>query len=233
MPFRRDILANEMKRRGWKQKDAAREFGTSQSTVSDWLTGKKEPRSKQLSTIAEVLGLYADQLLSEGREWKDLSPDEKQDLAHLYDAAFADDVVFSGDELEGPYAVGKRISLPVVSEVHAGDPVEAIAESDELVPVELDRVRGGFFFWVRVAGESMKGAGITPGSLVLIRRQEEVGDTDIALVDIEDEGACLKRVWRANGDVILLSENPEYPPRRVAADKVRIIGKAESLHREL
>ncbi|HSH24183.1 MAG TPA: S24 family peptidase, partial [Massilibacterium sp.] len=74
---------------------------------------------------------------------------------------------------------------------------------------------------------SMTGAGIKEGDLLLIRHQEQVENGEIAVVVI-DEQVVLKRVYRQNGDFILISENPSYPPRTFNPEidnNIRIIGR--------
>lgn len=143
------------------------------------------------------------------------------------------DYLVSGEEFKRYPVSDEWVFLPVVGEIHAGKPAFVIAESSERVPVEKERVRGGDYFWIRVEGDSMVGAKIEPGDLVLVRRQDCVDNGDIAVVEINDEGAALKRVFYQNGMVVLVSENPRYPPRAVAASEVRIIGKAKLLQKDL
>ena len=52
----------------------------------------------------------------------------------------------------------------------------------------------GDFFFLRTFGESMIDAGINPGDLVLIRRQNTAHPGDIAVVTVEDE-TTLKRYY--------------------------------------
>jgi repressor LexA len=73
----------------------------------------------------------------------------------------------------------------------------------------------------------MKNARIHEGDLLLIRRQDDVEDGEIAAVLINDL-AILKKVYKNNGTLILQSENPDYPP--IIYDNkedcnIRIIGK--------
>ena len=78
----------------------------------------------------------------------------------------------------------------------------------------------------------MIGARIQDGDLLLIRKQPNVEDGDIAAVLIEDE-AVLKRVYIRDGMIILQSENPNYPPiifdPKNQRDGIRIIGKLKKV----
>lgn len=70
-------------------------------------------------------------------------------------------------------------------------------------------------FFVRVTGESMTGAGIFSGDLLVVDRSlsPESGNVVIAVLDGE---LTVKRLWRSNGHVELRAENPAYPPIRLS-----------------
>lgn len=68
-------------------------------------------------------------------------------------------------------------------------------------------------------------SGIKEGCLVLVREQPDVEDGDIAVVMIDNEEATLKRVYRADGKLILKADNPNYPPMLVDPKRARIVGR--------
>ena len=68
----------------------------------------------------------------------------------------------------------------------------------------------GDFFILHAAGDSMTGAGIDDGDLVLIRKQEEAHSGDIVVAYVEGEGNTLKRFKRYGRTVFLHPENPKY-----------------------
>ena len=83
-------------------------------------------------------------------------------------------------------------------------------------------------FALRCKGDSMTGARIMDGDIVIIRQQPDVDDGDIAAVLIEDE-ATLKRVYKMPDRLILRAENPCYAPIDISGGdlaNVRILGKA-------
>lgn len=119
------------------------------------------------------------------------------------------------------------LSFPIVGEVSAGQPGYA----DEHIEGHATRLQdilelqeGDFL--LRVRGESMLGIGIYPGDLVMIRpRQTEPLAGEIALVAVPgDDTATLKRWYRNNGTVTLLSENPDYAPMTFPAQDVLVQG---------
>lgn len=122
----------------------------------------------------------------------------------------------------------KLIRLPIVGRISCGNGSLAYENIEGYEPTPESWLNGGGeYFYLRAKGDSMKNARIQDGDLLLIRRQDNVDDGQIAAVLINDE-AVLKRVYKRNGTLILQSENPDYPP--IICDgkgdyNVRIIGK--------
>jgi DNA polymerase V len=69
-------------------------------------------------------------------------------------------------------------------------------------------------FYVRVSGDSMAGAGIQPGSILVVDRAVEADDGDIVIARIGDE-LCVKRLRLSRGRVWLMPENDKYQPIEV------------------
>ncbi|MNL76572.1 LexA repressor [compost metagenome] len=72
----------------------------------------------------------------------------------------------------------------------------------------------------------MTGARIYNGDLLLIRKQPEIENGEIAAVLINDSTeAVLKRIYINGDQMVLQSENPNYPPIFSPPSEVKIIGK--------
>ena len=69
-------------------------------------------------------------------------------------------------------------------------------------------------FYVRVSGDSMAGAGIEPGSILVVDRAVEADDGDIVIARIGDE-LCVKRLRVRGGRIWLMPENDKYQPIEV------------------
>jgi DNA polymerase V len=69
-------------------------------------------------------------------------------------------------------------------------------------------------FYVRVSGDSMAGAGIQPGSILVVDRAVEADDGDIVIARIGDE-LCVKRLRLRRGRIWLVPENDKYQPIEV------------------
>lgn len=122
-----------------------------------------------------------------------------------------------------PNAAHNRI--PIVGVVTAGRPILAVENIEGYLPIEGEaRDR----YALRVRGDSMIGAGILDGDLVVIRPQQDAVNGQIVVAMLEDE-ATVKRFHRGPDGVWLLPENPAYEP--IDARNARILGRVVSLVR--
>jgi repressor LexA len=124
------------------------------------------------------------------------------------------------------------LRVPVVGHVVAGSPVpaEEVVEGD--VPVPSAWMACSTAFALRVHGDSMVGAGIADGDLVVVRRQRTAKDGDIVAATIGAE-TTLKRLRRVRGRVVLRAENPEYPDIEIGDQDLMIHGVVVGLLRQL
>jgi repressor LexA len=120
--------------------------------------------------------------------------------------------------------------LPLVGQVAAGQPVLADENIEEYVPVPP--IAGGDKgeYILRVAGDSMRDAGILAGDHVVVRRQDTAGDGEIVVALVGDE-ATVKRFYKERDHIRLQPENPEMDPIRSA--DVRVIGKVVGVFRRI
>ena len=117
--------------------------------------------------------------------------------------------------------------VPIVGNVAAGSPILAQECIEDYLTFDTGG-RSGEFFALRVRGESMLGAGILPGDLVVVRRQETANSGEIVVAMIEDE-ATVKRLFRKNGRTWLLPENDAYSP--IDVTYAQILGKVAAVVR--
>ena len=96
----------------------------------------------------------------------------------------------------------------VVGDISCGLPNIAEEHIEEYVALPESMFGSGEFYILRAHGESMIEAGIDPGDLVVIRRQETAENGQIAVV-LVDEEATLKRLYVEDSRVRLHPENSE------------------------
>ena len=126
-------------------------------------------------------------------------------------------------EEEDPHAN----QIPVVGNVAAGSPILAQECIEDYLTFDTQGLSGEHFA-LRVRGESMLNAGILPGDLVVVHRQQEAHSGEIVVALFEDE-ATVKTYQLRDGHVWLMPENPEYEP--IDGRSAEIIGKVVAVVR--
>lgn len=116
------------------------------------------------------------------------------------------------------------VKIPIYGEIRAGDPMLACGEAVGYEYITADDVQGGEYFFLRVKGNSMIGARIHEGDLVLVRKQPALEEGQIGVFMIEGE-ATIKTFHRQGNIAILTPENPEYKPVIVPLKNLVIIGE--------
>ena len=122
----------------------------------------------------------------------------------------------------------ERHRIPVVGTVAAGAPILAQECIEDYLTFDCGG-REDEFFALRVRGESMIKAGILPGDLVVVRRQQTAENGEIVVALLEDE-ATVKRLSRKNGEIWLLPENDAYQP--IDGTGAQVLGKVTAVVRQ-
>lgn len=106
---------------------------------------------------------------------------------------------------------GISFGIPLVGNVAAGLPTSAEESSREVVSMDEYLVaRPDTSFLLRVTGDSMVGAGIMDGDLVVVERGRQPKSGDIVLAEVDGEWT-MKYFRRRGQDVTLEAANPAYP----------------------
>lgn len=125
----------------------------------------------------------------------------------------------------GPITVAGR-KLPLcLFQVPAGFPSPAADHIEAHISLdEILNIRAPHVYLVKITGESMQGAGIFDGDLAVVDRSLEPAHGHIVVALLNNDPLC-KRLSIRGKEVILLSENPKYPPRYVLeGDELAIWG---------
>ena len=110
------------------------------------------------------------------------------------------------------------LRLPVVGRVAAGTPVLAEENVEDHISVGTEIAGGEDAYALTVHGDSMVGAGINDGDIVLVRpRRDAPANGTIVVARIENETTgegevTVKRFFREAGRVRLQPENPDLEP---------------------
>ena len=121
--------------------------------------------------------------------------------------------------------------MPILGTIAAGTPLLAMEniEGEMSVPrAMLGGTEGGFL--LRVRGDSMTGAHIMDGDLVVIRPQQTAENGDLVAALLGDE-ATVKRFRIEGEEASLVPANPAYQPIPLRSADVMLIGRVVGLLR--
>jgi repressor LexA len=129
--------------------------------------------------------------------------------------------VFEGDKPDVPAPRNAQpveaihaMELPVMGQIAAGVPIEAISHASHNVAVPSQMLSGpGEHYALEVKGDSMIDAGINDGDTVVIRETNTADNGDIVVALVEDQEATLKRFHRNGTTIALEAANPAYETR--------------------
>ena len=138
-------------------------------------------------------------------------------------------------ELRGPGSSRDAgVSVPMVGRIAAGAPVMADQNVEDWLHVPSGYASEADHFALRVQGDSMLGAGILDGDVVIVKSQDSAREGDIVAALLpgpaEDE-ATIKRLHVEDGRVVLIPENPAMEP--LPMPEGRIVGKVVAVLRRL
>lgn len=123
--------------------------------------------------------------------------------------------------------------IPVLGRVAAGRPILAEENLEGSLYVDRRLAPWPEVFLLRVKGDSMVGAGILEGDLVLVHPQMDADSGEIVVVLLEDE-ATVKRLRKEKRQIILEAANPLFPPLEVRPPlRLQIIGVVRAVIRHM
>jgi repressor LexA len=108
--------------------------------------------------------------------------------------------------------VAAAVSLPVVGRVAAGHPILAVEHIESRYAVDPKIFHPSAHYLLRVAGMSMRDAGILDGDLVAVHRSPEVRNGQIIVARVNHDEVTVKRYRQVGKEVWLLPENTEFKP---------------------
>ena len=201
-----DRMRLAMDRAGLKPIELHEKTGISKPSISEYLSGNYEPKQRNLYKIAKALGVQPSYLMG-------ITPLEPP----APPAAS-----------EKPHKRGGKI--PVLGHVAAGVPIYAEENIIDWEEISEEQARSGEYFALRVSGQSMEPT-IHDGDTLIIRKQEQVENGEIAVVLVNGDEATVKEIHEDAAGLTLVGHNVAvykptlYTPRQIEELPVRIIGR--------
>lgn len=176
-----NIYKRLRKEKGLTQVELAKILHVNQSTPSKWEKNIAIPDPVMLKQLSSFYGVSVDYLL--GRT-DNPTPDTL------------------------PTAT---VKIPLLGNIAAGQPIEAIENVEDYVYISEDMSRHGTYFALKVKGNSMEPR-IYEGDIAIIRHQAMVNNGEIAAVKVNGDDVTLKKVEYVKDGVKLIGLNPSFTP---------------------
>lgn len=122
----------------------------------------------------------------------------------------------------------EMVSIPIVGNVAAGQPILAEENIMDYFPVPADIVPKGESFILNVRGDSMVNAGILNGDRVFVNSCSTAKNGEIIVALIEDS-ATVKTFYKENGHIRLQPENDTMDP--IIVEDCKILGRVYGIFR--
>lgn len=123
--------------------------------------------------------------------------------------------------------------IPVLGYVRAGLPIEAVENILDYEEISENMARQGEYFALKIKGDSMEPR-MREGDVVIVKKQTIVDNGDIAVVLVNGNDATVKKFFKYDSGINLISFNPNYEPftftpEQVNSLPVQVIGKVVEL----
>ncbi len=103
------------------------------------------------------------------------------------------------------------VNIPIIGTVTAGQPILAVENVDDTLPISIDFVGNKESYVLKVKGESMVDAGILDGDYVVVNHQNTAKNGDIVVALIGDE-ATVKTFYKEKDHIRLQPQNSLMDP---------------------
>ena len=127
----------------------------------------------------------------------------------------------------------KGVQIPVLGEVRAGYPMEAVENIIDYEEIDEDMAHRGEFFALRIKGDSMEPR-FVEGDVVIVRKQQTADSGDIVVALVNGDSATIKKLKRHQNGITLVPSNSAYEPMYYSNEEimdlpVTILGKVVEL----
>lgn len=200
------------KSRGFSQEHIANKLNyKSFTTIQKWESGISEPSVEKLKLLADIYNVSMDLLLTEDIE-----------------------IVTSNSATSFLRNSKASRSIPVLGNVPAGIPLEAIENILDYEEISQDMSDRGEYFGLIVHGDSMEPK-FSEGDVVIVRKQSVLESGEIGIIIVNGTDATIKKfVAHDEGGISLIPLNPKYAPKyytdgEIDTVPIRVLGKVVEL----
>ena len=203
---------------------AQAELTPRQRRILDFISGtvREQGYPPTVREIGEAVGLT-----SSSSVHAQLANLERRGLLHK-DATKPRAMTLSEPKMDG-------VVVPILGKVAAGAPILADEHVEDYLTVPTSFAPGNDLFALKVQGDSMVGAGILDGDVVVVQSRSDAASGDIVVALLPgpaEPEATVKRLKRERNRVMLVPENPRLEPFEMDPEG-RILGTVVTVLRRL
>ncbi|MBU9722650.1 MULTISPECIES: transcriptional repressor LexA [Bacillaceae] len=139
--------------------------------------------------------------------------------------------IIDTEKEEMKFPESPSVYVPIIGKVTAGEPITAIENIDEYIPLPATFAHDENSFVLEISGDSMIEAGIFDGDYVVVRQQQSATNGDIVVAMTEEDEATVKRFFKEKDYIRLQPENSSLEP--IILKNVHILGKVIGVFRSI
>ena len=211
MGIPKDELKNRLRSalnlRNMKAIELSEKTGIPKSAISQYMSGYAKPKQDRIYLLAHALNVSEAWLMG-----YDVPMERTSSKPHK-----------------------KGVKIPVLGEVIAGLPIEAIEDILDYEEISEDMASKGEYFGLKVKGDSMEPM-FFAGDIVIVRQQPTADSGDIVIALVNGDESTIKKFKLLDDGLMLIPANSAYEPmyytrKQVVELPVQIIGKVVELRR--
>lgn len=198
------------------------------SILKDLRVGTKETQQQ----IADLLGITRGAYTNIENGKRGCDSDALVTLARHYGVS-TDYLLGRTEYAEAPAPTPHGKWIPVLGNVQAGIPIEAVEDIIGYEEISNEMAQSGDYFALRIRGDSMEPR-MHEGDVVIVRKQDDAETGDVCVVMVNGNDATVKRIKKSPKGLFLIALNPAFEPMffsnlEIQELPVKLLGKVVEL----
>lgn len=192
-----------------------------------------QQKNKKQSDLAKYLNVSNQTITNYAKGYNSPRMDKVDKIAEFFNIERSDLIGHNEQVYEPPKT--KTVKIPVLGEVAAGIPIDAIENIIDYEEITENLAHTGEFFGLKIKGDSMYPM-ICDKDIVIVRKQPNVENGEVAIVLVNGNEATCKKIKKDTQGITLVPKNPEYKEKTYTNKEIQtlpvtIIGKVIELRR--
>tara|TARA_B100001540_G_C15319391_1_gene422902 strand:- start:27 stop:569 length:543 start_codon:yes stop_codon:yes gene_type:complete len=130
-------------------------------------------------------------------------------------------------------SINNSINIPLIGYIAAGNPIEAINNAEESIPVPGSLVSSNHkYFGLKIKGLSMIDEGIFDGDIAIIKKTSTVQSGKIAAVLTLENEITLKTIKYDQSKIFLIPANENYEIKEYKIGEIQVQGSLSGIIRK-